>query len=462
MNYREIFNRIILIAWSTIAVILVMGSFGLHTTEANSLFKASIVYKTSDNSNSVAISDLNGDGNSDLAVANGGVGHILIGPNGNVSVLLGNGDGSFQSAVNYDTGYEANSVAIGDLNGDGNPDLAVTNYGWDPVEGLCCFSVSVLLGNGDGTFQSAVNYGVGAGPSSVAIGDLNGDGNPDLATANSYTGLYSGEGEDVSVLLGNGDGTFQSAVNYDTDVEPSSVAIGDLDGDGDLDLVTDGVDDLLGNGVHVMLGNGDGTFQSATHYDTEGGSVALGDLDGDGNLDLATSDVSVLLGNGDGTFQAAVNYAADGDSVAIGDLDGDGNLDLATSGVSILINISTAIVNDFVTFDPDPSTYLFTPDTTDCQAGAVGKFTFDATLTNISIKELSNLKVEVDELTNNNLLLTDNGLIGEGGQFEVPKIDDYADGYLSADEYVDVPFTVCLKEKKPFRFFVNVAGVAAE
>jgi hypothetical protein len=119
-------------------------------------------------------------------------------------------------------------------------------------------------------------------------------------------------------------------------------------------------------------------------------------------------------------------------------------------------------INDFVTFDPISSSYSFTPDTTDCQTGAVGKFTFNATLTNISEKELSDLMVEVDELTNNNLLLTDIGLIGEGERFEVPKIDDYADGYLSADEYVNVPFTVCLKEKKPFKFFVNVAGVAAD
>ena len=120
------------------------------------------------------------------------------------------------------------------------------------------------------------------------------------------------------------------------------------------------------------------------------------------------------------------------------------------------------IINDFLTFDPDPSTYLFTPDTTDCQAGAVGKFSFEAKLTNISEKELSYLHVEVNELTNDNLLLTDNGLIGGGERFEVSKIDDYADGYLSAGEYVDVPFTVCLKNTKPFRFFVNVVGVAED
>jgi hypothetical protein len=115
-------------------------------------------------------------------------------------------------------------------------------------------------------------------------------------------------------------------------------------------------------------------------------------------------------------------------------------------------------VNNHVTFEPDPSTYLFVPDPEDCQTGAVGKFSFDAKLTNVSEKELSNLYVEVDELTNNNLLLTDNGLIGEGGRFEVTEIDDYSDGYLSPDEFVDVPFIVCLQQKKPFRLFVNVLG----
>jgi len=119
-------------------------------------------------------------------------------------------------------------------------------------------------------------------------------------------------------------------------------------------------------------------------------------------------------------------------------------------------------VNNHVTFEPDPSTYLFNPDSTDCQAGAVGKFSFNATLANTSVKVLSKMSVQIDELTNDNLCLTNAGLIGEGQLFEVPEIDDYADGYLSPEEYVDVPFTVCLKNKKPFRFFVNVAGVDAD
>jgi hypothetical protein len=138
-----------------------------------------------------------------------------------VSVLLGNGDGTFQSAVDYGAGDEPCSIAIGDLDGDDDVDLAVANSWSD--------TVSVFLGNGDGTFQSAVDYGAGEGPESIAIGDLDGDDDLDLAVANSWS-------DTVSVFLGNGDGTFQSAVDYGAGDEPFSIAIGDLDGDDDLDL----------------------------------------------------------------------------------------------------------------------------------------------------------------------------------------------------------------------------------
>jgi hypothetical protein len=177
----------------------------------------------------------------------------------------------------------------------------------------------------------------------------------------------------------------------------------------------------------VLLGNGDGSFQGAVNYGAGDGpgSVAIGDLNGDDNLDLATantwySEVSVLLGNGDGTFQDALNLGGydDADSVAIGDLNGDGNLDLAVAsyysgGVSVLINKIQA-VNNLVTFEPDPSTFEFIPDPVGCPSGFVGKFVFDAALSNISEKGLANLLVEVFELTNENLLLTDIGLIEQG------------------------------------------------
>jgi hypothetical protein len=119
---------------------------------------------------------------------------------------------------------------------------------------------------------------------------------------------------------------------------------------------------------------------------------------------------------------------------------------------------SGKIVNDFVAFEPMPSTYQFTPDTTGCPPGFVGRFRFDARLTNISDNTLSHLRVAVEELTRHNLLLSDAGLLGEGESFPVPMVGAYTDGALGPDEFVDVPFTVCLQVKQPFGFLVNVLG----
>jgi hypothetical protein len=270
------------------------------------------------NPDSAAVGDFNGDGKLDLAVANYG--------SDNVSILLGNGDGTFQAAVNYGAGEFPESVAVGDFRGDGKLDLVVANQGSN--------NVSILLGNGDGTFQAAVNYGVGSSPTSVAVGDFNGDGKLDLVVANSFS-------NNGSILLGNGDGTFQAAVNYGAGLTLFSVAVGDFNGDGKLDLA------VAGSDVSILLGNGDGTFKTAVQYvaGLEPNSLAVADFNGDGKLDLAvanyeSNNVSILLGKGDGTFQAAVdygigteNYPATPGSVAVGDFNGDGKLDLVVAGV---------------------------------------------------------------------------------------------------------------------------------
>src|SRR6185436_16896967 len=164
---------------------------------------------------SVAIGDLNGDGKPDLAVTNFN--------DGTVSVLLNNGSGGFGPATNYQAGSNPVSVAVGDLNGDGKPDLAVANNSSN--------NVSVLLGDGSGGFAPATNFPVGTGPRSVAVGDLNGDGKPDLAVANISS-------NNVSVLLNNGSGGFGPAANFPVGTNPGSVAIGDLNGDGKPDLAT--------------------------------------------------------------------------------------------------------------------------------------------------------------------------------------------------------------------------------
>ena len=326
MDCQKAFNRITLISWSTVIVFFFMFSIVLRNAQANLLFGPRIECSVGYDPISVAIGDLNGDSFLDLAVAYYG------GRNGwpdYVSVLLGKGDGRFKNAVNYGDGVydRQTSVAIGDLNGDGNLDLVVVNR-------YICW-VSVLFGRGDGSFRKAVMYRIGcsdwteANAWFVAIGDLNGDGDLDLAVALAGRGSNQ---SNVSVLLGNGDGSFQSAVNYGVDHSPFSLAIGDINEDGNLDLVT--------NGIWVLLGNGDGTFQNAVNVATVAvdHSVVIGDLNGDGHLDLVTNGVWVLLGNGDGTFQSAMNYEVEDSSrVAIGDFNGDGHLDLVTNGVWVML-----------------------------------------------------------------------------------------------------------------------------
>jgi hypothetical protein len=320
--------------------------------------------------NSVAVGDFNGDGTPDLAVAN------VV---NNVSVLLGNGDGSFGPATGYHAGDSPQSLTVGDLRGDGILDLVVANSGANQgTQG----SVSVLLGNGDGSFEPAVNYVAGSHPFAVAVGDFNGDGIPDLAVANSAIG-------GVSVLLGNGDGSFQPAVHYAASgLAPWSVAVGDFNGDGISDLV---VANAYSNDVSVLLGNGDGSFQPAVNYavGSQPRSVAVGDFNGDGVLDLAvansafgqadTPSVSVLLGNGDGTFHTTANYAFENGSlsVAAGDFNGDGVLDLAVTNLvypeTDSNTVSVLLGNGDGTFQPS-LTYAagHTPD-----AVAVGDFNGD-------------------------------------------------------------------------------------
>ena len=197
-------------------------------------------------------------------------------------MLLGNGDGSFQGVKSLAAGPNPRSVAVGDFNGDGVPDLAVPYTDWGPGTS----GVSVLLGNGDGTFQTPRTFAVADGPWSVAVGDFNGDRVADLAVAT---------GNGISVLLGAGDGTFQAARNFGA--RGLVLAVGDFDGDGVPDLALAGV-----QGVEVLLGNGDGTFRAPRTFGVGASpsSVAAGDFNGDGKLDLATanyigSDVSVLI-----------------------------------------------------------------------------------------------------------------------------------------------------------------------
>ncbi len=331
---------------------------------------------TATNPQAAATGDFNGDGNLDIAVANSNT--------NTVSILLGKGDGTFGAHMDYATGGKPLGIVVGDF-GNGHLDLAVTNSTSN--------TVSILLGNGDGTFQGKTDYATGNGPqgialgqfvagsssvnylavtnatdgtvgillatgngafspvtasttyrtgfnpTSVAIGDINGDGVPDLVVANNNNNNV------VSVLLGNvtggvGNGTFGTQVQYPTGANPVSVALAHLTGGSTtpLDIV---VANQQGNSVSILLNiNGTGTFAAHVDYATAAFPTALtvADFNGDGNIDVAVSagngnTVSVLWGHGDGTMLGQVN-AGTGDipyGVVAGDFNNDGTIDLATA-----------------------------------------------------------------------------------------------------------------------------------
>lgn len=302
----------------------------------------------------LAVADVNGDGKPDLLAANacswtdGPCAHGLLG------VLLGNGNGSFQTAVTYDAGGSTSqAIAVADFNHDGKLDVVIALCGSseDPCSrgtGLGSL-VSVLLGNGDGTFRPAATYPSGGYDArSVAVADINHDGKADIVVANICAGpcFFNGEGN-FGVLLGNGDGTFQDVVTHDDGGNDAfSVAIADLNKDGKPDVVATNCATISGGSCDtaqtgVFLGNGDGTFQPVKQYALTGDynyALAVADINGDGKLDVAdvtlSGFVNLLFGNGDGTFQPATTYAYGGGarSIAIADLNADGRPDLLIGG----------------------------------------------------------------------------------------------------------------------------------
>jgi len=245
---------------------------------------AKTTYATGTNPQAVATADVNGDGNLDVVVADQGANAV--------SVLLGNGDGSLQAKTDFPTGSAPVDAAIADLNGDGKPDLAVVNQSGN--------SVSVLLGNGLGGFGAKTDFATGSAPAALAIGDVNGDGKPDLVVANALFG----NGNTVSVLRGNGDGTFQAKVDLTVGKAPNGVAITDVDGDGIPDIVTaNGTYDT----VSLLRGTGGGAFDAEVEFGAGNfpSGLAVADLNGDGKPDVVTANsnsnnVSVLLNTGTG------------------------------------------------------------------------------------------------------------------------------------------------------------------
>jgi hypothetical protein len=321
------------------------------------------------NANSLVAVDMNRDGKLDLLAVN--VCSDSNCSNGSVGVLLGNGDGTFHSAVQYASGgLYSFSLAVADVDGDGKLDVLVA----DECSSSTCTNgkVSVLSGNGDGTFKAPTAYGsAGAYALSIVAGDVNGDGKPDLVVGNECGDISTCTNGTVGVLLGNGDGTFEPAVGYNSGgAYTNSLAIADVNGDGRPDLVLTNQcsnSSCTSGSAAVLLGNGEGTFQPAANYNTGGlyaNALAVEDINADGKLDLLVTDqcqsnstcnngppgmgsagsygfVAILLGNGDGTFQAPITInvpSASGLSGLISaDLNGDGNLDIASSSGGFLL-----------------------------------------------------------------------------------------------------------------------------
>jgi hypothetical protein len=258
---------------------------------------------------SVAIGDLNGDAKQDVVASHGTDFPPDLSSLRAVSVFLNRGDGRLRPPHVFQTGKEGDelgawSVALGDLDGDGKADLVTANPGGK--------SVSVLVNTGTGAFDPAVNYSLGREPSDVAIADFDGDGKPDIATANPNT---------VSVLLNKGDGTFRDRLEYPAGRSTWAFAVGDLNGDGTPDLAT------ANNSVRtisVLINRGDGSFPTKVDYRTPPGprTIAIGDLDGDRRLDLVTANgstdptgrdewiesVSVFLNKGNGALRPRHDY----------------------------------------------------------------------------------------------------------------------------------------------------------
>jgi hypothetical protein len=329
---------LILVTAGSINTVLAQGGSGL--------FSSATLYSTAGQAaQSLALADLNGDGKPDLVVANECTDNGC--ENGIVSVLLGNGDGTFKTAVPYNSGgLGADGVAVADVNGDGKPDILVTTGSTT--------SFSILLGNGDGTFQPALLYGYDPSGDAIAVADFNGDGKPDVVITNVF--VWECDGGGITVFLNNGKGEFEQATTYcSVGGYANSLAVADVNDDGLADIL------VVENGtVDVLLGNGDGTFQPAVPYGSGGyfaSSVAVEDVNGDGKPDLlvvndcitngncGSGTVGVLLGNGDGTFETAVSYPVSNPystSIVAGDVNGDGKPDLVIAsgggwGISVLL-----------------------------------------------------------------------------------------------------------------------------
>jgi VCBS repeat protein len=316
-------SETVLLTWYLVTMALLLTALsGVAAAAAPRIDAPYVSYRVGLGARGVAVGNFDGIGPPDLAVTNR--------TENSVSILLGRGGGAYGEGASYVTGVVGPcGVAVGDFNGDGNQDLVTANTS---------NNVSVLLGNGNGTFGAPSTFATGGTAKSIAVADLNADGALDLCVADSSTSR-------VAVLLGNGNGTFQTRALYPTGTRPNCVALGFLNSDGALDAVTA---NSGGDSVSVLIGNGNGTFGTRTDFSSGGRVpmwVTVGDYSGDGNADLAianqgngpgTAGVALLVGNGAGAFVNVFGLYDVGGApscVALGDLDANGKIDLVATSV---------------------------------------------------------------------------------------------------------------------------------
>jgi large repetitive protein len=314
------------------------GGVAILLGNGDGTFKPATYYTVgaAETTRSIVSVDLRGKGILDLVVIND--------LDNALEVLVGKGDGTFGPAVSYATPDSPAFVGAGDFNGDHILDLVTIDQ-----SGICpC--ISVLIGNGDGTFREPPINTMPPDPAaSIGIGDFNHDGKLDLVTVGQF-----GSASEAGVLLGNGDGTFTPGMTYVVGSNPQSVAVADLNGDHNLDLA---VADAFGGSIDILLGNGDGTFNQGAVIPTLSfpGGIQKSDFNGDHKVDLvivtglSNTVVSEYLGNGDGTFQAALNFPVLGEAatLGVGDFNGDHHNDIVVTnfnGNSVVTLLNTGTV----------------------------------------------------------------------------------------------------------------------